>query len=92
MQTLQMEIKHHRMGIYLFTYKLFYKYKHALKIHHSLHARIQKDFPDGVQLVYVFLLLEERGSKYHYKRAIIGPPSKPFRWRADGGPTLNAGL
>ena len=33
---------------------------------------------------------------YHYKRAIIGPPAKrhlmAFRWRADDGPTLNAGL
>ena len=37
-----------------------------------------------------------RGSKYHYKRAIIGPPAKRhlmvFRWQADDGPTLNAGL
>ena len=36
------------------------------------------------------------GSKYHYKRAIIGPPAKrhlmAFRWRADDDPTLNAGL
>ena len=35
------------------------------------------------------------GSKEHYKRAIIGPPAKRHlngvRWRADDGPTLNAG-
>ena len=37
-----------------------------------------------------FLVNEGRGSKYHYKRAIIGPPA--FRWRADDGPTLNAGF
>ena len=44
----------------------------------------------------------EGGSKYHYKRVIIGPPAKrhlnedrfkmAFRWRADYNPTLNAGL
>ena len=36
------------------------------------------------------------GSKYHLNRAIIGPPAKRhlngFLWRADNGPTLNAGL
>ena len=35
------------------------------------------------------------GSKYHYKRVIIGPSAKrlmAFRWRTDDGPTLNAGL
>ena len=34
--------------------------------------------------------------KYHYKQAIISPPAKrfkmAFRWRADDGPALNAGL
>ena len=34
--------------------------------------------------------------KYHYKRAIMGPPAKHhlngIRWRPDDGPTLNAGL
>ena len=43
-----------------------------------------------------FSFLRERGSKYHIKRAIISPPAKrllmSFRWRADDGPTLNAGL
>ena len=38
----------------------------------------------------------EDPNKYHYKRAIIGPPVKrhlmAFRWRADDGPSLNAGL
>ena len=40
--------------------------------------------------------MREGGSKYNYKRAIIGPPVKRhkvvFLWRADDGPTLNAGL
>ena len=43
-----------------------------------------------------FSLWREGESKYHYKWAIIGPPAKchlmAFRWRADDGPTLNAGL
>ena len=44
-----------------------------------------------------FSWLGERGSNYHYmyKRAIICSPAKrhlAFRWCADGGPTLNAGL
>ena len=34
----------------------------------------------------------ERGSAYHNKRAIIGPPAMAFRWRVDDSPTLNAGL
>ena len=38
----------------------------------------------------------EGGYKYHYKRAIIGLPTKrhlmAFHWRADDGPTLNAGM
>ena len=33
---------------------------------------------------------------YHLKRATFGPPPKrhlmAFRWRADDGPTLDAGL
>ena len=43
-----------------------------------------------------FLDNEKERTKYHQKGAIIGPPAKrhlmAFRWRADGGPTLNAGL
>ena len=45
-----------------------------------------------------FFIVDEGkgGSKYNYIRAIIGPPTKrhemAFRWRADDGPTLNAGL
>ena len=31
-----------------------------------------------------FFMIRGGGSKYHYKRA--------FRWRADDGPILNAGL
>ena len=49
---------------------------------------------------FLFLFFRrERGfkpNKYHFKRAIIDPPAKrhlmAFRWRADVGPTLNAGL
>ena len=34
-----------------------------------------------------------RGSKYHNKRATIGPQAKRrFRRRVDGGPALNTGL
>ena len=48
----------------------------------------------GPTLTKVFELM--RGSKYHYQRAIIGPPAKshlmPFHWRADECTKLNAGL
>ena len=51
---------------------------------------------DGFFFGYRFLVNEGRGPKYHLKRAIIGPPAKrhlmAFRWWADDGPTLNAGL
>ena len=45
-----------------------------------------------------FFLIDggDRGSKYRFNWAIIGPPANAFemafRWRADDGPTLNAGL
>ena len=39
----------------------------------------------GPTLTPLFLLV---GSKFHYKRTIIGPPAK----RHNNGPTLNAGL
>ena len=45
-----------------------------------------------------FFVVDEgdRGSKFHTKRAIIGPPAKlrlnGVRWRADDGHTLNSGL
>ena len=32
----------------------------------------------GSNFKYVFSSLVERGSKYHYKRAIIGPPAKCY--------------
>ena len=38
----------------------------------KFHARIQKVFSEGSSFDYVFLVDEERGYKYHYKRAIIG--------------------
>ena len=43
-----------------------------------------------------FLVDEGRETKNHCKQGIISPPAKrhemAFRWRADDGPTLNAGL
>ena len=35
----------------------------------------------------VFYLMGEGGSKYHYKRAIIGPPAKRV-WRFAGVPMM----
>ena len=65
-------------------------------------ARIQKVLSDGVQLwerffvCFFFSWWGEGESKFHHKRAIIGPQAKRhwmvFRWRADDCPTLNAGL
>ena len=65
------------------------------------HARIQRIFPEGVQLFFIFLVNE--WIQIPLTRAIIGTPAKrnltpakrhliAFRWRADDGPTLNAGL
>ena len=52
-------------------------------IEHPGHARIQKFFVRGwPTLRKIFLLVDEGGGgggriqKYHYKRAIIGPPAK----------------
>ena len=41
----------------------------------------------------IFLLMGDRGSKYYFKCAIIGPPAKrasktPFKWRFAGGPMM----
>ena len=70
----------------------------------ALHVRIKKAFLKGIQLCLLFFCcfffccccLGERGSKYHYKQTIIGPPAKRHlngvSRRADGGPTLIAGL
>ena len=52
-----------------------------------------------VQLWQLFFTWwRKRGSLYHFKRAIIGPPAKrqnaikmAFHWRTDDGPKLNAG-
>ena len=51
----------------------------------------------GPTLITFFCLCGEGGSKYHYKRVIIGPPAKgpfkkTFRLQADDDPPLNAGL
>ena len=40
---------------------------------------------------FFLFLVDEGGSKNHYKRAIIGPPAKRHR-RADDDPTSNACL
>ena len=62
-----------------------------------IHARIQKVLSDGVRFHNVFFLFtRDRRSNCHNKWATIGPLSKGhldgFLWRADNGPTLNAGL
>ena len=48
---------------------------------------------DPTLTLFFFLVDEarwgEEGSKYHYKRAIIGPPAS---CHVDDGPTLNAGF
>ena len=43
-----------------------------------LHGRIQKVLLEGVQTLTTFFLVDEgrKDPKYHYKRAIIGPPAK----------------
>ena len=51
---------------------------------HTVDARIQKVLSEGVQIWWGFLFLYihffsswgDRGSKYHYQWAIIGPPAK----------------
>ena len=49
-------------------------------------ARVQKVLTDGVQIDNIFLVwVGDRGSNYHNKLAIIGPPAKRHF-------TLNAGL
>ena len=56
-----------------------------------------ESFVRGGPTLTIFLDGRDNPSKYHYKRTIIGPPAKrhlymAFRWRADNGPKLNAGL
>ena len=49
----------------------------------------------GGGFVFFFSWWEIGGSKYHYKRAMIGPAAKRHfnyvRWHAEDGPTMNAG-
>ena len=62
-----------------------------------IHAQIQKVLSQGSTSFtltmlfwffgFLFVFLGKRGSKCHSKRAIMA-----FRWRADDGSTLNAGL
>ena len=69
-----------------------------MSCHHKYqHARIQKVFSEVFQLwLRFFIWWGQRGSKYHCKRAIIGPPAKRHlngvslagRW----WPKLNAGM
>ena len=58
------------------------------------HALIQKVLPEGFSFDNVFYLVDE-GSKVP-NTTISGPSStrqrNAFRWHADDGPTLNAGL
>ena len=70
-------------------------------VHLNAHATINRQqtmrgsrfffFRGGPAFLRFISWLRERGSKYHYKRAIIDPPAKrhimAFRWRADDGPT-----
>ena len=68
--------------------------KHKWHVTYSIdiHARIQRGSNfDNVFFYsffffffFSFFLVDEGGSKYSYKRAIIGPPAKR-RWRADDG-------
>ena len=65
-------------------------------LHDTIHARIQKVLSRGSNVFFISFLQLMRGTKYYDKWAIIGLPAKchqmAFRWRADDGPTLNAGL
>ena len=57
-----------------------------------------ESFVRGGPTLTTFILVDEgeKGSKYHYKRAIIGSPAKRHLngvcWHADVGSTFNAGL
>ena len=63
-----------------------------------LHARIQKVLSEGVKLLFFFFLVDE--GREDPKNTKSGPSSArqrnaiemAFHWRADDGPTLNAGL
>ena len=57
--------------------------------------RIQKVLSEGVQFWCLFFLVDEGvGSKYHYKRVIIGLPvkrhlsKKPYKWHFTGVPMM----
>ena len=65
----------------------------------TLHVRIQKVLSEGVQFFdYVFLV--DKGREDPPNSTISGPSvarqrnanKMAFHWRADDGPTLNAGL
>ena len=66
------------------------------------HARIQNDLSEGDPnlITFFFLIFLIDGGIEDPNTAINGPPSArhrnaiemAFRWRADAGPTLNAGL
>ena len=55
-------------------------------------ANTERFVRGGPTLTPLFSLMRGGVKKFHYKRAIIGPPAKAFCWRADNGPTLDAGF
>ena len=56
-----------------------------------MHARIQKVLSEGVKFDNVFFLVDEVIENPNI--TINGPSSEmAFRWQADAGETLNAGL
>ena len=70
-----------------------------VQIYQDIYGQIQKVLPEGSNFdssFFVFLVCEVRKDTY---TTISGPSSAPpakrhmvFRWHADVGPTLNAGL
>ena len=56
------------------------------------HARIQKVFSEEVQIVLVDEWIQMPLKPGHHRPASKKAIQMAFRWRADDGPTLNAGL
>ena len=81
--------------------KYAYQTAHVVRLSPSLFACFThipcadpESFVRGGPALTTFFLVYEGsgGSKYHYKRAIIGPPAiqMAFRWRAEDGLILDA--
>ena len=72
--------------VHVCSYFLFENLSPLTQMESQNHARIQKVLSEGVQLwqrfFVCFFLWGQEGSKYHYKRSIIGPPgvSLACRW------------